>query len=620
MTARIAGLGLAALMAAGATAVGQDIPSPRQDLPFSFDTAVPPGPARSMGEPAFGQLLPPSDRTDEFGAPRSMGELPTALPRQRPSVLGPLRPNLLGPDGLATPDILVPGQLTTPVPENLLLAPGFLNTTPLDQAELDRDRAALNLDEPLPEAPRIDDRPPATPLAWDMVRLSAETAFPPYLAILQERPNADGQVLASLGYFDLSLSADSRNYPLGYYDRTIQDFFATLPLRDAGGKFFSGYRIGTGLFPSYYQNLATRGGGAFVNGIELPLLRNREIDPARAKLYKAEIERRKVEPTIQKARITLLKDAAKSYFEWVASGHIYAVNQRLARTADIQFTAVEQQNQLGRLSDIDVTAFRSVVLKRKQQLIDSNRAYQARSIALSLYLRDPRGLPLIPDSPHLPAAVPPAKPPDDAEFLDDLATAIQLRPELRGAQFDLQKAQVDRELAGNQFLPSANFYVYTEQNVGDRNLQLGPDFRPFIMETSLLFEVPLQRRFARGQIRSADAQIRQAKAAIQFAGDTVKTDVEQVYSALRAAYDNLQLYRENEQITRRLEESERQRLRLGGSNILLLYIREQSSYDAQILRAAAEAKFFSAVADYRAALGLDALPRDLEAHPPAPAP
>lgn len=611
MTGRIAGLALVALATARA-APGQDVPNPADVLPFQRDAAVLPGPARSMGEAPFNQLLPPSDRADILGGgARSMGELPSALPGMPVPPIRPFLPNLPG-GSILTPDILAPSRAIE-VPENLLLSPGFLAPGgALSDDEIGRDRIAIDADERLPDAPRINGEPPEPPLGWADVRRSVETSYPPFLEILLERPFYDGQVTSALGSFDLKLSADSRNYPLGFYDRTVQDFFVELPLRDAGGKFFSGYRLGTGSFPSYYQNLQTRGGGAFVNGIELPLLRNREIDPQRAKLYKAEIERRKVEPTIQKARITLLKDAAKSYWEWLSAGYIYAISQKLAEATEAQYVGVQEQVQAGRLSQIDLVAFRSVFLKRKQQLIAANRDFQARSIALSLYARDRRGLPELPEGRHLPLAFPGARPPDESQFLNDLATAFQLRPELRGAEFEIQKARVDKQLADNQFLPSATFYVYTEQNIGNRSVDLGSDFRPFILESTFLVEVPLQRRFARGMIQSADAEIRQATAALQYAGDVVKTDVQQAYAALRAGHDNLVLYRENEALTRTLEAAERQRVELGGSNVLFLYIREQSSYDAQILRVAAEAKYFSALADYRAALGLDGLPPDLE--------
>ena len=158
--------------------------------------------------------------------------------------------------------------------------------------------------------------------------------YPPYLAILQERAIASGDLLSARGAFDLNLNADSRNYPLGYYDRGVHDVFLEQPLRWNGAKVFAGYRLAQGQFPTYYNYLNTRGGGAFVSGFDLPLLRNREIDARRAKEVQAEIERRKVEPTILKQRIDLFKNVSKLYWNWVAAGQTLAISRDLVRVAE----------------------------------------------------------------------------------------------------------------------------------------------------------------------------------------------------------------------------------------------------------------------------------------------
>ena len=49
---------------------------------------------------------------------------------------------------------------------------------------------------------------------------------------------------------------------------------------------------------------------------------------------------------------------------------------------------------------------------------------------LSFYLRDARGLPLVPDAPHVPVAFPEVEAPRP-EFLEqDVEVALRLRPEI----------------------------------------------------------------------------------------------------------------------------------------------------------------------------------------------
>ncbi|QDV36477.1 TolC family protein [Tautonia plasticadhaerens] len=610
-------------------AVSQDaieLPSPgRSTFPFSFQPDSMPGPPRAMGMAPFGQGLPPSDMaTPLSGPPRVMGASPF-FPTD-PGPFTPFTPSVT-PGGTFFPG-LIPGQGGTlapgiaPQPDALLTLPGLLGREPIggqpaaDGRELDPfelpEAPGLQLGAPsVPRgAPRVDNLPPEPPLMLEVVRGSAERRYPPFLAILEQRNVAEGDLTSARGSFDLNVNLDSRNYPLGFYDRSVQDLFLEQPILASGGKVFSGYRLAQGQFPVYYNYLNTRGGGAFVNGFEQPLLQNLRIDPKRAKLYQTEIERRKVEPTILKERVSLLKDAAKAYWAWVAAGQAYAVYQDLLELSQAQFRALAEQAspEIGRVAQVDVIAFQAVLIKRQQEVVNARRDLQQAAVFLSFYLRDLRGLPSMPDVRQIPLAFPDAERPDQAQVERDVAVALRLRPEIFSLMLEYDKAEVDRDLAENLLLPKLNFYVYTEQNVGVRDVDLGSDFRPFILESSLFFDVPLQRRYARGRVRAADAVLRQISARTQFARDQIQADVLNAAASLRAAYESLAFYRNNEVVYRQLAEAERQRLEIQAASPLLFFVvRQQQVLDAQVLRVLAEGKYFSALADYRAAVGLDAV-------------
>ncbi|RUL88589.1 TolC family protein [Tautonia sociabilis] len=624
-----------------AIVIGQEAPQPpasgRTTLPFSNPPDLMIGPPRAMGVPPLGQGLPPSDlATPLSGPPRVMGATPF-LPIT-PGPFTPFTPSVT-PGGTLLQGLAPSADMPGPPdpgsePDSLLLLPGLLgrpSSSGPDGAAPPGQGGPFQLPEapelelgspPAPTgAPRVDDQPPGPPLLLEEVRNSAERRYPPFLAVLEQRNVADGEVLSARGAFDLGLNADSRNYPLGFYDRYVQDFFLEQPILPTGGKLFSGYRIAQGQWPTYYNYLNTRGGGAFVNGFEQPLLRDLRIDPKRAKLFQSEIERRKVEPTILKERITLLKDAAKAYWAWVAAGQVYALYQDLEELAQAQFRALAEQArpEIGRVAQVDVIAFQNVLIKRRQQVINGRRDLQQAAVTLSFYLRDLRGLPCLPDSRMIPLAFPEAEMPDPSRVEQDIAVALRLRPEIFSLMLEYDKARIDRQLAENMLLPSLDFYVYTEQNVGVRDVDLGKDFRPFILESSLFFEVPLQRRFARGRIRAADAVLRQISARTRFARDQIQADVLNAAAELRAAYDLLRYYQDTEIVARQLAEAERQRLEVQASSPLLFYVvRQQQVLDAQVLRVLAEGKFFSALADYRAAVGLDAVTPEIQRQAPPP--
>jgi outer membrane protein TolC len=130
------------------------------------------------------------------------------------------------------------------------------------------------------------------------------------------------------------------------------------------------------------------------------------------------------------------------------------------------------------------------------------------------------------------------------------------------------------------------------------------------MEASLLLDVPLQRRYARGRIRAAEAQQRQLALETRMAADRIRADVQEALTAVDAAHTALKLYREFEEKTARLERAEKERLRLNQSNVLNVVIREQATLDAIVKRIEAEAKYHAELAELRAAMGLDAVPND----------
>lgn len=594
-----------ALMEGGAVAQ-VDLPegggSMRGQLPFSTTPDRLPGPPRVMGELPAGETQPPSDLPGGSFAqpPRAMGETPPTSP------FFPFFPSTTTRPGL--PPLLSPYGAIGGRPGANRALPLFLPEAAGEVAQPGLPPAIEpgEVDRPAPER-----APPAGPaLALEEVLASSERNYPPFLSVLQERRLGDGDVLSARGSFDLFFNTDARNYPLGFYDRYVWDVFVEQPLFNNGGEVFAGYRLAQGQWPVYYNYLNTRGGGAFVAGLKFALLKNRAIDARRAKLLQSEIERRKVEPTILKERVTLFKNASKVYWEWVAAGRAYRVSEDLVRTVEARYRGLERQVPTF-IREIDLESARLSVLSRQQQLVVARLRFQQASIELSLFLRDRYCFPILADQDRLPAEFPAVPPPDGARMAEDIDVALRLRPEILALRLQAQKAVVEREYAVNQLQPSLSLYLYSEQNVGVRDKDLGGDFRPFILESSLLFDVPLQRRFARGRVIAADASLRQIALQTRFAVDRIRADVQQALTAVDAAYEQLRRYREYVERTRRLEDAERRLFQRGLSTILNVFIREQATADAEILRIDAEAKYLSAVADYRAALGLDAVPGDV---------
>jgi outer membrane protein TolC len=603
-------------MSGGGTPSGD----PRLQLPFGVNPEQVTGPPRAMGELPSGFGQPPSDNPGRLPGPaRADGMSPLSLNPLGPlstqpgsSPLSPLSPLLNLPEG-------GPAGLGPLVPNSEMSDIDRMGPMISPRGGAGRELRAPADARPLPDLPalKIDDSPflPRTPssarkrvapLPLSEVLISAERTYPPFLAYLQERQAAYGEFLSAQGSFDLSLSSDARNWGLGYYQRYLYDVFFEQPTQIWGAKFFAGYRLSAGDWPVYYQYLQTNTAGAYVAGVDLPLLRNGRIDAKRAKLYQTELERRKVEPAISKQRITLLKDAAKLYWNWVAAGQAYEVVSKLVTVAEQRNDAIRRAVELGSLAPAEIVDNQRVLLSRQNSLLAARRRLQTAAIELSLFYRDPTSLPALVEPERLPEGFPTIIRPDIARLDEDLEVALRLRPEVRVLAIQGMKVEIDRQLAENQRLPGLNLYIYSEQNTG-APIPL-KNKSPFILESSLLFEVPLQRRFARGREIVAQAGLRQIRFQQQFAQDRIIADVKDAAAGLQVAYESYDRYRQAVALNRQLEEAENRKFAGGASNVLFLNLREQATAESELLAFDSAAKYFSSVADYRAALGVDALP------------
>lgn len=73
-------------------------------------------------------------------------------------------------------------------------------------------------------------------------------------------------------------------------------------------------------------------------------------------------------------------------------------------------------------------------------------------------------------------------------------------------------------------------------------------------------------------------------------------DVRDAYSAISAAYDALNMTRRNVDLARLLEAAENERFKQGATDLLALQIREQATFDGQVLEVEAQANYRDAIA------------------------
>lgn len=439
-------------------------------------------------------------------------------------------------------------------------------------------------------------------ISLDDVIGSVYYSYPDLAAAEQERNVAFGNQLLASGEFDTKLYADSNNQPVGFYRTFRQTVGAYLPMYN-GGQVFTQYRVGRGEFEPWYEERETNEGGEFKLGVEKPLLRNLEIDPRRAQLWISGVQRQAVEPDIQAQRIQFVLESSYAYWMWVAAGHNYQVKRVLLKLAEDRNDQIRLEVERGKKDRPVLQDNLRVIASRQAALIEAELKVQQSAIKLSQYYRDVNGRPVVPTLEQLPDFPEIEKLPADQLPLD-LQLANSRRPELTVLDFIKKELDIEYALASNDLQPDLNAYAVGSQDVGFPTSS-SKDKSRFEYETGLAFEVPLQRRKAKGKLTATQAKMTQVAYKRQLTSDKISIDVQRAVAAINANYQVIEQEVRNVELATYMAQVERRVFEVGRTDLFLLNSREEIAVNAATTLIEAKLKYFLSRADYRAALALD---------------
>jgi len=465
----------------------------------------------------------------------------------------------------------------------------------------------------IPDAPIPDKLPdaPAMPapkvvadgiLELNTVLDSVRDSFPLLYAVELERPIAAGQRLAAEGQFDTLVRSRFVNQN-GSFDSRIFDVGLEQNLPFHGASVIAGYRTGFDQFPVYNGDRPTADGGEFRVGAALPLLRGSQIDPRRARVRAAQITQQLADPTIRRARLDFQLGAARAYWMWVQAGGRYEIAADVFKLAEDRQESLDRRLKEGQdRGDVAADNLRLVNL-RKSDLVRARRNVEQAGFALSLFLRDPAGNPIVPKPEQLPrrlidTIVPK---PNAAALAGDVVAALQQRPELVRFQLIRQRLGIDLKLALNDFYPTLNAVTGVAQDVGASKSSL--DRTNY--QAGIIFELPLARRDALGRTGVAQAQIVQTLLNERDARDRITAEVQDAVSELVRTHERIELNRKALEQALEVRDFEERRFRRDLADIIALNIREVVAVEAENAVVDAVAEYFRAIAVYRAALGAD---------------
>lgn len=465
---------------------------------------------------------------------------------------------------------------------------------------------------------------PAGPIDSTQLKLNAQSSEVPTLTLVVEsvrqhfpmireaeanRTIASGEALSASGAYDRVVEGYSNGQPQDFYENNWHKWSVK---RNTmwGGKVGAGYRIGRGSFEPWYKERETNDGGEFSISLSAPIGRDREIDEYRAELWRAQLERGRVEPFIRAQVIMAVRDGSIAYWKWVAANENLLIADEVLKLGTDRVDLLNKQIELGEKAKIDAVDNRRIIVSRLAKQTDARRKLQQAAIKLSLYLRTANGEPLPLNNETLLSSFADIKFPEtsfpDAQFMQsDLAFAQANRPELSELNVLRQQVAVAYRQANNETRPDVDAGLFLGQDVG--NPTSSDDKSEFEVEATLTVSVPLERRKARGKVRQLSGKLAQLRAKTQFASEKIATEVDTARAALVAANERVAQTTEGLGLAKQIQKAELRLYAEGQSTLFNLNLREKQTAEAAGERVNALLDFYLAEAEYRAALGLDTL-------------
>lgn len=430
----------------------------------------------------------------------------------------------------------------------------------------------------------------------DEVYNSVDKFYPSINITREERKIADSKLLSSQGEFDTTLNSKGEFRPLGYYNGSFYDVYFEQPTTLWGTTFFSGWRIGLGNFADYEGKNITNSLGEYRTGFEIPLLKDGFTDRRRTNIAQAELKQTEADLKVLKKRIDSRQEAASKYWKWVGSVRNYYVVKEILDIALERDKGIEDTAKLGNIAPIESVENKRVILQRKASIISAQRSLEQSANDLSIYLRNNEGKPFIPKLSQAPIKID-FRPVDIV--LDTIyKKAFDNNPELKIINNNLESMNVELDFLNNQRLPEIDIVTAISQDIGEGDKSR----KPFVFETGFKVKAPLWMRNADGKINERKTIIDQTLMQLDFTKEKIKIEVQNSYISLTTAYQQVELAKQELNLAIKLEQAEKEKFKLGDSNILFINIREQTTADAKIREINAIVNYNQALADFKASI------------------
>ncbi|MEM6414257.1 MAG: TolC family protein [Pseudomonadota bacterium] len=438
-------------------------------------------------------------------------------------------------------------------------------------------------------------------LTIDDVLQSSATHFPAILKSIANRDAAEGRVLSAQGAFDVLFSADGFDRASGVWTGQVVNTEVRRNFRPLGLQVFGGYRISDGEFPIYEDINFTNSLGEAKIGALFSLLRDRAFDQRRFRENDARLALQQADLEVLLTKIGVQRRAIVAYWRWVAAGLQLRVYQKLLSIAEDRESGLEEQVRRGARAAIFITENRQNITRRQRLVLETERDFQTAANNLSFFYRGENSKPIIPQPSALPAQEMAQIEMVNADISDfAVSDALVNRPELGLLRKALERANAQERLSKNELKPRLDLNAEVSNDFGDI-AEGGPTRDSTDVVVGFKFSVPLQRREAKGRLRSAEAASEALRQDRRQAEERIELEIRNILIDYDIAQELARIATLEVQQTATMENAERERFASGASDFFLVNVREETAADARIRSILAQLQTQIAAANYNSA-------------------
>jgi len=334
-----------------------------------------------------------------------------------------------------------------------------------------------------------------------------------------------------------------------------------------------GYRLGQGSFATYDGKLETQDKGEVRFGFELPLLRNGWTDSFRTAVKKGDLSRSLALDQERVQKLDLMRQLGARYWDWFVNAHRLRISKGLLELAAVRQEKIRVRVGRGDIAKIEELEGERTILQRRAQVAQAERNHIKTKLDLEVFVSTQSSTnPLSLELADLPA--PDSTLPSESDERMDL----DQHPEIKRQGTLLRQAELDADLASNQFLPKLDLALNLSQDYGTAVYGLSKARS----EAGVLFEFPIPSRAATARTSQMRAMVLKQDAQALLARSRVENAVTDAKNALRLARERAGISSQELALSKTLVEMENKRFLNGDSNLLLLNLREQNFAEAEI--------------------------------------